>query len=69
MIFIVTEIFVFGKSAKRSRGKCLDGSNKEEDSYDSLNHGRMIVGLWRGLMIESIVRKRTFSICVVLICL
>ena len=46
MIFIVTEIFVFGKSAKRSRGKCLDGSNKEEDSYDSLNHGRMIVGLY-----------------------
>ena len=44
MIFIVTEIFVFGKSAKWSRGKCLGGSNEEDDRYDSLNHGRMIVG-------------------------
>ena len=58
MIFIVTEIFVFGKSAKRSRGKCLDGSNKEEDSYDSLNHGRMIVGLWRDLMIEYLIVRK-----------
>ena len=58
MIFIVTEIFVFGKSAKRSRGKCLDGSNKEEDSYDSLNHGRMIVGLWRGLTIEYLIVRK-----------
>ena len=58
MIFIVTEIFVFGKSAKWSRGKCLDGSNKEEDSYDSLNHGRMIVGLWRDLMIEYLIVRK-----------